>query len=136
MERNLVSDIDKVYQLWKDYAESLSKGDQERWLALWAEDGIQLPPDEPYRIGLDQLQYSLERNLEMYQYEKFLIYPEEVCILGDRAYTHGVYSALIKSLVIGKRTKICGKFLTILTKQRDGSWKIIIDCFNANVVGL
>jgi len=135
MERDLVSDVDKVYQVWKEYSAALRKGNIKRWLALWTEDGIRMPPGEPYRIGLDQLQYSLERNLEMYQYEKFLIYPEEVCILGDRAYTHGVYSALIKSLVIGKRTKICGKFLTILAKQTDGSWKIAIDCFNANAVG-
>ena len=132
MERNLVSDVEKVNQLWKDYSTALSEGDLLGWLALWTEDGIRMPPGEPHRIGLDQLHLSLKRHLELYAYEKFTIYPEEVCILGDRAYTHGVYSALINSLDIGKRTKICGKFLTILAKQVDGSWKIAIDCFNAN----
>lgn len=136
MERNLVSDIEKVYQVWKEYAEALSKGNTERWLALWTEDGIRMPPGEPYRIGLDQLQLSLERNLEHFEYEKFMVYPEEVCILGDRAYTYGKYSALMKSLVVGNRINICGKFLTILAKQVDGSWKISIDCFNANAIGI
>jgi uncharacterized protein (TIGR02246 family) len=136
MERNFVSDVEKVYQVWKEYSKAMRKGNLERWLALWTEDGIRMPPGEPYRIGLDQLQLSFERNLELVEYERFFIYPEEVCIKGDQAYTHGVYSAMMKSVAIGNRIEICGKFLSILEKQADGSWKIVIDCFNTNTVGV
>ena len=136
MERNLVTDVEKVYQVWKACATALSEGDLQGWLALWAEDGIQMPPGEPYRKGLEQLQISLERKLELIQYLNYAIYPEEVCILGDRAYSHGVYSALMQSIAVGNRIEICGKFLTILAKQEDGSWKIAIDCFNDNTVGI
>ncbi|MFO8036793.1 MAG: nuclear transport factor 2 family protein [Anaerolineales bacterium] len=136
MERNLVSDVEKVYQMWKEYSEALSEGNTERWLALWTEDGIRMPPGEPYRVGIDQLQLSLERKLELFEVEKFIVYPEEVCIMGDRAYTHGLYYSLVRPIAVGNRITICGKFLTILAKQVDGSWKIAIDCFNANAVGM
>jgi len=33
----------------------------------------------------------------------------------------------------GKTIKLDGKYLTILERQADGSWKIAIDCFNSNV---
>lgn len=135
MERDLVNDVEKVYQVWKDYGAALRTGDIKQWLSLWTEDGIRMPPGEPYRIGLDQLQFSLERHLELFTYQKYTAYPEEVNIMGDQAYSHGVYSALMKSAALGNRVHICGKFLTILEKQLDGSWKIAINCFNANAVG-
>lgn len=135
MERDLVNDVEKVYQLWKDYGAAMRAGDIKQWLSLWAENGIRMPPGEPYWIGLDQLQFSLERHLEMFTYQKYAAYPEEVNIRGDLAYTHGLYSALKKSAALGNRVLICGKFLTILEKQVDGSWKIAINCFNTNPVG-
>jgi len=134
MERDLVNDVEKVYQLWKDYGAALREGDINQWLSLWTKDGIQMSPGEPYRIGLDQLQFTLERHLELFAYQKYIAFPEEVSIMGDRAYTHGIYSALMKSAALGNRVHICGKFLTILEKQLDGSWKIAINCFNANAV--
>lgn len=135
MERDLVNDVEKVYQLWKDYGAALREGDIKQWLSLWTKNGIQIPPWEPYRIGYDQLKFSLERHLELFRYQEYAASPEEVNILGDWAYTHGMYSALMKSAALGNRVHICGNFLTILVKQMDGSWKIAIKCFNANPIG-
>jgi uncharacterized protein (TIGR02246 family) len=132
MERDLVNDVEKVYQVWKDYGAALREGDIKHWLSLWTQNGVQLLPGEPYRKGLNQIRSSLQRNFELFVYEKFTAYPEEVQIMGDRAYTHGVYSACLKPVDQGNRVRICGKFLTILKKQVDGSWKIAVDCSNVN----
>ena len=58
------------------------------------------------------------------------IHPEEVRILGDRAYSHGTYDFEMTPKEGGDTSVVAGNFLTILAKQADGSWKIAIDCFN------
>jgi ketosteroid isomerase-like protein len=34
-------------RIMQEFSASLGAGDADRWLALWAEDGMQLPPDAP-----------------------------------------------------------------------------------------
>jgi ketosteroid isomerase-like protein len=46
------------------------------------------------------------------------------------AFTHGLYELVMIPKEGGDKIAIKGKFLTILKKQVDGSWKIAIDCFN------
>jgi ketosteroid isomerase-like protein len=58
------------------------------------------------------------------------IQTEEVHVLGSWAYIHGTYQVNLTSRVSGKTKKVSGKFLDILSKQVDGSWKIAIDCHN------
>jgi ketosteroid isomerase-like protein len=53
------------------------------------------------------------------------------CDVRERAYSHGTYAFTMTSRREGGDTlEISGKFLTILEKQVDGSWKIAIDRFN------
>ena len=60
------------------------------------------------------------------------IFPDEVRILGDHAYSHGNYEYALKPKEGGETVSGKGKFLTILARQANGSWKIAIDCFNDN----
>jgi ketosteroid isomerase-like protein len=59
-----------------------------------------------------------------------VIQPEEVRILGDWAYAHGSYAFEMAPKEGGGTRRWSGKFLDILEKQVDGSWKIAIDCHN------
>jgi ketosteroid isomerase-like protein len=61
-----------------------------------------------------------------------VIQTEEVRILGDRAYSHGTYTFDMTPKEGGATSSVSGKFLDILEKQADGSWKIAIDCHNTN----
>jgi ketosteroid isomerase-like protein len=56
-------------------------------------------------------------------------------ILGDQAYSHGTYEFDMASKEGGETRSYSGKFLDILEKQVDGSWKIAIDCQNYNMPG-
>jgi len=130
MERNLVSDIEKVYQVWREYGAALRERNTRSWLSLWAENGLRIPPGDRNQVGLSQLQLFLESQFKLVHYHQYFINPEEVHIMGDHAYTHGLFESTVESIAKGKSFKICGKFLAILTKDRDGSWKIAVDCFN------
>ncbi|MFO8036943.1 MAG: nuclear transport factor 2 family protein [Anaerolineales bacterium] len=132
MERNLVTNVAKVYRVWHEYAAAVKAGDLDRWISVWTEDGIRMPPNASRSIGLEQIRTSLEFDLRTFHFEEYTIQPDEIRILGNQAYAHGLYSATMIARVGGETIKVSGKFLTILTKQDDGFWKITVDCYNSN----
>jgi ketosteroid isomerase-like protein len=58
---------------------------------------------------------------------------EEVQVSGDLAFARGTYAATVTPKAGGEETFIDGKYMTILKRQTDGSWKIHRDIFNSNV---
>ena len=58
---------------------------------------------------------------------------EEAAAAGDWAYAKGTYLQTITPRAGGPTTKVDGKWLDILKRQPDGSWKLYLDCFNSNV---
>jgi ketosteroid isomerase-like protein len=45
-------------------------------------------------------------------------------------YTIGTYELTVDQE--GASMVIAGKYVTLWEKQTDGSWKVVVDCFNAN----
>jgi uncharacterized protein (TIGR02246 family) len=131
-ERVQVVDVAQVYDLWNEYAAACHAGDLQRWMDLWIDDGIQMPPAVPHRVGKSEIRKGMRPRFELFEVSKMVISTEEVRILGDRAYSHGTYTFDMTPTGGGKTASLSGKFLDILEKQPDGSWKIAIDCHNYN----
>ena len=132
MERNMASDVAKVYEVWNEYTAACHAGDLERWMSLWIEDAIQMPPDVPRRVGVEQIRSGMQPGFDLFDMKNMIIQTDEVRILGDQAYSHGTYTFDMTPKEGGETMSISGKFLDILEKQVDGSWKIAIDCHNYN----
>lgn len=124
-----VSDVAKINELWKEYAAAMTAGDMDRWISLWIEDGIQMPPDTPQRAGKELIRAENQPSLDFFDWQ-IAIYPDAVRVLGDQAYSHGSYEFVITPKEGGDTLEGKGKFLTILQRQIDGSWKLAVDCFN------
>ncbi len=118
--------IDDVYET---YASAVNAGDMDRWITLWIEDGIQMPPDNPRNIGKEKIK-SVAENLANLFHWKMVINCEEVKETSDWGYATGIYTVKLTPKDGGKTIKGSGKFLTILEKQDNGSWKIARDIFN------
>lgn len=116
------------------YAQAIAGGDLAGWLALWLPEGKQMPPGAPARVGLEQIGEGNRPLFELFDTEMG-IHPEEIRVLGDHAYMHGEYDYAMTPKEGGQAIRGSGKFLTILRKQADGSWKLAIDCFNDNAAG-
>jgi ketosteroid isomerase-like protein len=58
---------------------------------------------------------------------------EEVGVNGNLAFSRGNYVATFSPKDGAQPIPVDGKFMTILKKQPDGSWKIHRDMFNSNV---
>ena len=133
MGRKMLSDVAQVYEVWNEYAAAANTGDLERWMALWIDDGLQMPPDVPQRVGKEQIRVEMLPFFDLFDTSNMIIHTEEVRILGDRAYSHGTYEFDMAPKDGGETQSYSGKFLDILEKQSDGSWKIAIDCHNYNI---
>ena len=129
MERIQVSDVAQINELWNEYAASINAGDMERWISLWIEDGLQMPPDAVRRAGKELIREGNRPLFELFD-AQMAVYPDEIHVLGDHAYSHGLYEYILTAKEGDDVVKGNGKFLTILQRQTDGSWKIVIDCFN------
>jgi uncharacterized protein (TIGR02246 family) len=133
-EREKTVDVALVYELWNEYAAAANAGDLERWISLWIDDGIQMPPGVPRRVGQTQIRNGMHPLFGHFDISKTGVYPEEVRILGDRAYSHGTCEFELTPKEGGEIKSYSGTFLSILEKQVDGSWKIAIDCHNYYVL--
>jgi uncharacterized protein (TIGR02246 family) len=128
-ERMQVVDVAQVYALWTEYAAAANDKDLERWLDLWVDEAIQMAPGAPCRVGKAEIGQGMQALFDL-GVRRMVVQPEEVRILGNLAYTHGAYEFEM-ALNRGDETRRYSvKFLDILEKQIDGSWKIAIDCHN------
>jgi uncharacterized protein (TIGR02246 family) len=130
LERLKNIDVGLIYDLWNEYAAAANDGDMVRWISLWSDDGVQMAPDAPPRVGRRQIREAMQPTFDRFNVSNMVINIEEVRILGDWAYSYGTYAFDLASKEGGKTCGYSGKFLDIVVKKVDGSWQIAIDCHN------
>jgi uncharacterized protein (TIGR02246 family) len=101
--------------------------------AVYATDASLLPPNLPVRRGRTAIQDYWAGLLDAYTV-KFEIAPDMIEGRGDLAYNMGHY----RFTAVPKEKNAPGiadegKFVEILKKQPDGSWKYIVDIYNSNL---
>ncbi len=121
-----------VNGIWREYESSLLAGDLERWVAQWAEDGVQMPPGEPPRVGKETIQSKVGGFMDQFQYTEFAITNQEIVKADGWAFVRGVYKYTVAPKAGGDSAAGEGKYMTILQKQPDGAWKLYRDIFNSN----
>ena len=129
-EEGSEADVEAIQVIWNIYSTARVVGDADVWLSLWDEEGIQMPPGATAR-SKDVLDEIIPKGFAAASVSSMNIYPEEINVVGSWAYTRGTYDS--EREVEGKAVRVDGKFLTILKRQPDGTWKIYRDCFNSNV---
>jgi len=118
-----------INELWNQYCIAYRTGDLDLWMSLWIEDGIRMSPDTPAVIGKEQIRSSMQNWFDMYNIDCY-VKNEEARIAGDWAVCRGTYKGSSTPKTGGKAIKFAGKYMSILERHEDGSWKIARDCFN------
>ena len=118
-------------ELLKEYGVALTSGDLERWISLWTESGVQMAPDAPKRTNRDEIRAAMEPVFDLYEHE-MIVDPRFVRLAEDWGVVRGDFTHKASSRANEERSRRTGKFLTIVEKQSDGTWKIACDCFNYN----
>jgi ketosteroid isomerase-like protein len=125
-------DITSIKEILRLYAVSMSEGDFDLWISLWADKGIQLLPYSPMRIGKKQIQKRMKTAFDQMNIDLTINKIVDAKVSGDMGLTVCTYTMKWTPKVGGNTINAVpdGKTLTIYERQNDGSWKIAYDCSN------
>jgi uncharacterized protein (TIGR02246 family) len=132
LEKGNKADLAAIREKMKQFAAAINAGDFEGWISLWTDDGIQIPPGSPARIGKEQIRAGMKPAFDQFIL-KIVINYEELRASGDLGFERGTFTETSIPRAGGETEKFSGNYLTVLERQADGSWNIIRDCFNSNV---
>jgi len=129
------SDISAIKDLMNQYARGCNTGDFDFWMSLWTDDGIQMPPDTPIRIGKNQIKDGMKPAFDQMNLDISINSIEDAKVYGDLGLTVCKYTLKMTPKAGGETIDAMpdGKALTLYKRQSDGSWKIAYDCFNSSV---
>jgi uncharacterized protein (TIGR02246 family) len=128
------ADITAIKDMLNRYANITSAGDWDQWISLWADDGVQMPPDYPARIGKEQIRAGMKPLFDQLNLDIVIQSIEDAKIYGDFGFTRCIYTLKATPKAGGETFDVMpeGKALTLYERQPDGSWKIVYDCFNSS----
>lgn len=134
MDEGRKSDITAIKEMLNQYAVGVNTGDFDLWISLWTDDGVQMPPDTPVRIGKEQIREGMKPAFDQMNLD-IAITIEEAKVYGDLGLTRCRYTLKMTPKTGGETINAMpdGKALTLYKRQSDGSWKIVYDCFNSNM---
>ena len=129
------NDQEAISDVLRRYAELINSGDFESWISLWTEDGRQMPPGAPSRVGAEAIRDGMRPAFEQMDFDFDLVDIEEASVFGDLGLTRCKYSLRATPKGGGDTIDIMadGKALTLYERQADRSWKVVYDCFNSNI---
>ncbi|MFX0054296.1 MAG: YybH family protein [Promethearchaeota archaeon] len=135
MDKEREKDLTAIKDTLNQYAIECNTGNFEGWLSLWAEEGKQMPPDTPARIGIDAIREGMRPVFDDMNLDIVIKSVDDVEVHGDLGLTRCKYSLKLTPKAGGETLDVMpdGKALTLFGKQKDGSWRIVYDCFNSNV---
>ncbi len=128
------ADITAIKEMLNRYANITNAGDWDQWISLWADDGVQMPPDDPARVGKEQIRAGMKPLFDQLNLDIVIHSIEDARICGDLGFTRCIYTLKATPKAGGETIDVMpeGKALTLYERQPDGSWKIVYDCFNSS----
>ena len=119
----------KIRALFDRYVAHFLAGDGERWITLFDRKAVWMAPGEPMMDFEQFVEWAM--TLRPGHADAFTNENLEIEIMGDWAFATGTYK-IDGPTGDGKGYHFDGKFLDILKRQHDGSWKIYRCAFNLN----
>ena len=101
---------------------ALGRGDLHGIMGSYADDVISLPPNQPALFGKDAVRSMWEDLLTDFAVE-VSVSVDEVEVAGQWAFERGTFDMKLSPRAGGSPIEDSGKYLDILRKQPDGSWK-------------
>ena len=115
----------------EDYNKAENAGNVSAKVALYTDDAVLMLPNKPAVTGKEAI-----RSWHQASYNQVALQQtsstDEIEAFGDWGFARGSYSATISPRAGGDSTQQNGKWLVIVQRQRDGSWKIACDMWSSN----
>ena len=127
---DVAADITAVNALRDQFASALSSGDAAAVAAAYADDAVMMNPNQSTIEGKQTIQAWYEAMFKE-SAAKIVHTPLETQVAGDWAYDRG-NAMITMTPKTGKSTEESVKFLVILKRQPEGSWKVYREISNSN----
>lgn len=124
-------DVEAITAVSAARAEAFNNSNAAGIAGHFTEDAILMAPAEPARTGRAAVQDYYQAIFDDYEVTLDSHY-EEVEVSGDMAYGRGEATVTLTPKGGGETTSSTSKYLNILKRQPDGSWKTTHDVWNAN----
>lgn len=106
------------------YIEAYVAADETALAGLFSEDSMLVPPDSPVSTGRAGVREFYQQQFAQFTPSSLTIQPEEETVLEDWGYGAGTWRATATVNPTGTPIEIEGKYLNVIKRQPDGSWKI------------
>jgi uncharacterized protein (TIGR02246 family) len=125
------ADTAALEKLRNDFVAAYNSADVARLTGLFTADAVLLLPNQPPVEGQQAIQGYFQGFFSQFN-ATFAITSQEVRYGGEWAFDRGGYQVKLTPKTGGKEIEDSGKYLVILERQQDGSWKIARDIDNSN----
>lgn len=112
-------------------AAAFKAGDAAGVGAEYTEDAILMGPGRPALVGRQAIEAHYQKSFNFVDFE-LSNHIEEAEISGEMAYIRGVHRTRMTLKKGGVSRQSTGKYLVVLKRQADGSWKFFRDAFNSD----
>jgi uncharacterized protein (TIGR02246 family) len=124
------ADLKKIDDVTQTAVNAALAKDFATWAALFLDDGVVNPPNEPAVKGRAAIRAWLEKFPPI---TEFKLNNEKVEGREDLAYVLGTYTMTITPPGGPGPVKDSGKFVTVVRKQGDGRWLCAVDMFSSDL---
>lgn len=129
--QNRAAELEKINQLRDQFAAAYSSGEAEAVAALYTADAVVLPSNSPAAEGQQAILELYKRQLSQGP-AKIRIASQETELAGDWAYDRGSVTITLTPKGAKGPVEIPARYLVILRRQPDGSWKVYRDIDNTS----
>lgn len=126
-----VEDPSAIIELRQAYEAADNAGDAAALAALWASDGVFMPPHAATVHGVEAIQAYYDKQFSQGKAE-VSISGEEAVMSGNWGFERGTFSLKL-TMADGSTVEDQGKYISIVTRQPDGGVKLSRLIFNSDL---
>jgi uncharacterized protein (TIGR02246 family) len=121
-----------VNNVRNEFISAFNAGDAAKVASQYASDAVIMPTHQPIITGRDAIENYNKTFFEMYT-ATIKLSPVETKVFGERALDRGTYTIQLVPKAGGNPMMDEGKYLVLLQRQADGSWKLTHDIDNTSM---
>lgn len=122
---------DALRQLEADFMKAAAEHGSQGYMSYYADDAVEVPNGEPLIQGKANIAKTMGFLDQKDNHLTWAPVGADISASGDLGYTYGTYEFRSNDKD-GKPVVNHGKYTSIWKKQKDGSWKIVLDMGNAS----
>ena len=124
------ADVGRINEVGQIAMKAAVAGDHATWAALFLDDAVLNPPNQPAVNGRAAIRAWLEK---LPPITEFNLNPVKVEGRADLAYVLGTYTMTLAPPGAPGPVKDTGKYVEVRRRQADGRWLVAVDIFNSDV---